>query len=184
MFLVKAYIIVRMEARPGSAAKSLLVFLGICLFLALFAAIDTSEQVRTWRAAREWTLEQKSLASGLDADKIFPLIFASLVLDTAAIAFSLAGGLTLGIAVAVENKATFSVARALAWIAAACGIIYSIFMIVYEIELRGRTILKGPIFDYNLRPQLTILAAIGGFPVVALLFEIVSRRRDKTTISI
>jgi hypothetical protein len=162
-----------------SRARALLALLGACLFLAIFASIDTSEHYRAWRTALGWTREQRITASALDTDMMYGLILAALAFETAVIALTLAGGMSLGIATATESKITFFAAGAMGWISASFGVIYAILMIIYEIKVGPRKVLKGPIFDYNLHLQPPILLAVAGFPIVMIIYGLFSAKQRR-----
>ncbi|MFZ2635414.1 MAG: hypothetical protein WAX33_03635 [Rectinemataceae bacterium] len=151
-------------------AKTLLVLFGVCAFLAIFSTVDTSEQYRAWRAAMKWTEEQKAAAPAMDVVRMHTLILVDLALQTAVIAVSFAGGLTLGVAIATDNGKTFRMARAMGIVSLGMGVCYSVLSIAYEVLLGPRKLLKGPIFDYDMTMQPPVIAATAGFLLLALVF--------------
>ena len=153
-------------------AKALLVLASVCAFLAIFATIDTSEHYRAWRAARRWTPTQQAVAPAEDAGEMYAIILAALAIDTSVIALSFACGLVLGISLAAESVTDYKGADILGWISVGLGTLYAIIMIAYQVKVGPRIILKGPIFDYDLGMQVPIAAAVGGFPLSAILYFI------------
>lgn len=150
--------------------KRALILLGALAFLSVFATIDTSEHFRTWRTARMWTSEQKITAHAEDASAMFAITSASVIFNTAIVAFSAFGALALGISVALDAEKWLSVSRAIGSCASVCGILYSITVIIYKIKIAGRHILKGPIFDYSLALQPPIIIAVVGYILVFVLW--------------
>ena len=161
-----------METRVSyhTSAKALLILASVCAFFAVFATIDTSEHYRAWRTARRWTAEQQSVAPAEDADVMHALILTALAIDTAIIALSFASGLLLGVSLATENLGTFSAAKGLGWLAIGLGMAFSAIMITYQLKVGPRTVLKGPIYDYDLSMQIPILLAVGGYPLSFILY--------------
>lgn len=161
-----------MEKRPyfHTNAKALLILASVCAFLAIFATIDTSEHYRAWRAARRWTPAQQAVAPAEDAETMHAIILAALAADTAVIALSFVCGLVLGISLATENATVYKGAEILGWVSVGVGALYAVIMIVYQIKVGPRVLLKGPIFDYDLGMQVPIAAAVGGFPLSGILY--------------
>ena len=150
--------------------KALLVLISVCVFLAIFATVDMSEHYRAWKTALRWTEAQKSVAPAKDADAMYFIALIALSLDTAIIAVCFACGLTLGISVAADNLKGFSAARSLGWVALGLGLAFSAIMILYQILVGQRLVLKGPVFDYDLSMQLPIALAVGGYPFSFVLY--------------
>lgn len=98
------------------------------------------------------------------------LILAALAADTAVVVLSFACGLMLGVSVATESAGRFGAAKGLGWASVALGLVYSAIMVVYQIKVGPRDLLKGPIFDYDLSMQPPILFAVGGYPVSFILY--------------
>jgi multisubunit Na+/H+ antiporter MnhC subunit len=161
-----------METRVSyhTSAKALLILASACAFFAIFATIDTSEHYRAWRTARRWTAEQQSVAPAQDADAMHVLILTALAIDTAIIAVAFACGLLLGVSLATENAGTFTAAKGLGWLAIGLGLAYSAIMIAYQMKVGPRTVLKGPVYDYDLSMQIPILLAVGGYPLSFILY--------------
>ncbi len=151
-------------------AKIFLIYLALSAFLAIFAAIDTSEHYRAWKTAIRWTQDQKASAPALDSKTIHPVILFALAMDTAMIAASFVGGLSLGISVAVDGGAAYKAAKTLTASISVLGILYTVLMLVYRILVWPRMVLKGPIFDYDMRLQVPILLAMLGFPLSSAFF--------------
>jgi len=161
----------RLFSRPQNGwLKRALILLGAMAFLSVFATIDTSEHFRTWRTARIWTSEQKVTAQAEDAAAMFVIASASVIFNTAIVAFSAVGALALGISVALDNRKWLSVSWAIGLCASVCGILYSFSVIIYKIRLGERRILKGPVFDYNLTLQPPIIIGIAGYILVFILW--------------
>jgi hypothetical protein len=127
-------------------AKCLLLSFSVCAFLAIFSSVDTAEQYRAWTAANRWTREQKVTATALDSERMHSLALVALAVDTAIIAVSFAGGLTLGVAVATENLRTLMASSVMGAAVTGMGVLYSGLMIVYRFLIGERKVLKGPIF--------------------------------------
>lgn len=161
-----------MEKSPHfhTNAKALLVLASVCAFLAIFATIDTSEHYRAWRAARRWTPAQQAVAPAEDAETMHAIILAALAADTAVIALSFACGLVLGISLATESAPVYRGAEILGWVSVGMGVLYAGIMIVYQLKVGPRVLLKGPIFDYDLGMQVPIAAAAAGFPLSGILY--------------
>ncbi len=98
------------------------------------------------------------------------LILSALAIDTAIIAVTFACGLLLGVSLATENAGTFTAAKGLGWLAIGLGLGFSAIMIIYQMKVGPRTVLKGPIYDYDLSMQLPILLAVGGYPLSFILY--------------
>lgn len=154
----------------GANAKALLILVSACAFFAIFATFDTSEHYRAWRTARNWTEAQKMVAPATDADSMHVFALAALAADTAVIALAFACGLMLGVAVASESQTAFTAAKGLGWAAVGLGVIFSALMVVYQLKVGSRLVLKGPIFDYDLSMQPPIALAVGGFPLSFLAY--------------
>lgn len=153
--------------RPANnSMKRSLVLLAALAFLAVLATIDTSEQFRTWHVARSWTPAQQAVASAMDAETMYAIAAFAIVCDTAVVALSAIGALILGISVAFEKKPWLMIARMLGMSAAGAGLLYSLSSVLYRLCVGARRVLKGPIFDYNLTMQPTILIALVGFIIV------------------
>jgi len=161
-----------MEKRPyfHTNAKALLILASVCAFLAIFATIDTSEHYRAWRAARRWTPAQQAVAPAEDAEAMHAIILAALAADTAVIALSFVCGLVLGISLATESASVYKGAEILGWVSVGIGVLYAVMMIVYQLKVGPRVLLKGPIFDYDLGMQVPIAAAVVGFPLSGILY--------------
>lgn len=161
-----------MEHRASFAtnAKALLVLASACAFFAIFATFDTSEHYRAWRTARRWTEEQKSVAPAMDADSMHAMALVALAADTAVIVLAFACGLTLGASVGTESARSFAAAKSLGWAAIGLGLLFSAIMIIYQIRVGPRLLLKGPIYDYDLSMQIPIALAVGGFPLSFVLY--------------
>jgi len=153
----------------GLVKRTLLLF-GALAFLSIFATIDTSEHFRTWRTARSWTPEQKSIALALDVGIMYRIIAVAIACDTLVIVATAIGALLLGISVALEKAKGIFIARLLGLAAASIGFIYSILIIIYKIRIGERQILKGPIFNYNLALQPPILISALGFIALFILW--------------
>lgn len=153
-----------------TSAKALLILASACAFFAVFATIDTSEHYRAWRTARGWTAEQQSVAPAQDADTMHALILSALAIDTAIITVAFACGLLLGVSLATENAGTYTAAKGLGWLAIGLGLAFSALMITYQLKVGPRTVLKGPIYDYDLSMQIPILLAVGGYPLSFILY--------------
>jgi len=149
----------------SSRAKALLLLYCACAFFSIFATIDTGEHYRAWRTARTWTEEQKSIAPAPDAERMHALILVAIAVDTAVIALAFTGALILGMAVATENRGTYSFSIALGWTAGGLGCAFSALMLIYRLLVDSRILLKGPIFDYHLELQIPIALAVIGFPL-------------------
>ena len=108
------------------------------------------------------------------------LILGALAIDTAIIALSFACGLSLGISVAADSAASFSTAKWLGWISIGLGVAYSAIMVLYQVKVGPRIVLKGPIFDYDLSMQLPIALAVGGFPVSFAVYLLHCLRNRRT----
>lgn len=143
----------------------LLVFFSFYAFLSIFAALDTSEQYRAWKTALRWTDEQKSAAPAMDAAKVHPFTLLALAVDTAILVVSFLGLASLGTMVSTGKERAFPAVRVLTWTNALLGIGYTLLMIIYGGLLGSRTVLKGPIYDYDLRFQIPVIIAMAGFPV-------------------
>jgi len=96
------------------------------------------------------------------------LALVALAADTAVIALSFVCGILLGVAVATESSPIFTAAKGVGWAAVGLGLIFSALMIVYQLKVGPRLVLKGPIFDYDLSMQPPIALAAGGFPLTFL----------------
>ena len=79
---------------------------------------------------------------------------------------SFLGFASLGTMVSTDKGRAFSAVLVLTWTNALLGIGYSLLMFVYGELLGSRTILKGPIYDYDLRFQIPVIVAMAGYPVV------------------
>lgn len=143
--------------------KRCLALFAALAFLAVLSTIDTSEQFRTWRAARGWTTAQRSVAPAMDAESMFVIATFAIVCDTIVVALSAIGALILGISVALENKRGLEITRTFGMTAAIVGLLYSLDTLLYRWRVGERRVLKGPVFDYNLSMQPTILIALVGF---------------------
>lgn len=163
--------------------KRFLALFGALAFLAVLATIDTSEQFRTWRAARSWSATQRAAAPAMDAEIMFVIATFNIVSDTAVVALSAVGALILGISVALDNRRWLIVARGLGMAAAGVGLLYSVATLLYRLLVGERRVLKGPVFDYNLSMQPPVLIALVGFVVVfglwVLLFRNIVRESKK-----
>jgi hypothetical protein len=170
-----------MENRMSSSTntKALLLLTSACAFFAIFATFDTSEHYRAWRTARKWTEEQKSVAPANDADSMHVLALAALAADTAVIVLSFACGLMLGISVASESPASFTAAKFLGFAAIGLGLAYAFLMVVYQLKVGPRLLLKGPIYDYDLSMQIPIALAVGGFPISLVTYLAYRLRKSK-----
>jgi len=115
-------------------------------------------------------VEQKAVAPAIDADSMHVLILAALAADTAVVVLSFACGLMMGVSVATESSGSFGVAKGLGWASIALGLAYSAIMIIYQIKVGPRILLKGPVFDYDLSMQPPIVLAVGGYPVSFILY--------------
>ena len=146
--------------------RILLVFFSLYAFLSIFAALDTSEQYRAWKTSLRWTDEQKSAAPAMDAAKVHPVTLLALAVDTSIIVVSFLGFASLGTMVSTDKGRAFSAVLVLTWTNALLGIGYSLLMFIYGELLGSRTILKGPIYDYDLRFQIPVIVAMAGYPVV------------------
>ncbi len=93
------------------------------------------------------------------------LILVAIAVDTAVIALAFTGALILGMAVATENRGTYSFSIALGWTAGGLGCAFSALMLIYRLLVDSRILLKGPIFDYHLELQIPIALAVIGFPL-------------------
>ncbi len=153
------------KAVNGVMKRSLVLFAALA-FLAVLATIDTSEQFRTWRAARTWTTTQRAVAPAMDAESMFVIATIAIVCVTTVVALSAIGALILGISVALENSHWLKVSRGFGISAAGVGLLYSFDMLVYRWRVGERRVLKGPVFDYNLSMQPTIFIALIGFILV------------------
>lgn len=166
---------------PMSHAKALLILILACAFLAVLATLDTAEQYRTWKAARAWTPIQQATARALDADAMYMIVLAALSIETAAFAASCAGGLSLGLSIATGDKGTFRTAKIFAWIGLGLGVAYSAAIILYQVRVGSRAVLKGPVFDYSLRMQIPVGIAVAGFPVLMGAYLVyLLRNRQRT----
>ncbi len=157
--------------------KTLLVVFGLCAFLAVFAAVDTAEYYRAWGQARNWTDVQKSVAPAVDAMRMYALILAALVLDTAVIALSFAGGLALGISTATESRLASRVTYFLCVASVLSGLCFAIVMSFYRVNLGARMVLKGPVFDYTMRIQPPVALAMAAFPVLTVFLPFIRGKR-------
>ncbi len=169
-----------MQGTPSVAkkngAKTLLLAVCACAFFGVLATFDLSEQHRAWRTAETWTDTQRQVAQAQDAGSVQPLILAALVTNTLVVSLSFACLLTLGIAVASDEQRTFSLARILVWTVLGLGLLLSVLALAYRLKVGDRTILKGPIYDYNLRFQPPLVFAAIGYPLVCILY-LMDRRR-------
>jgi hypothetical protein len=130
-------------------------------------AIDTAEYYRAWSQARFWTDAQKLVAPAMDAQRMYRIILAAMVFDTAAIVFSLSGALALGIATSTESVRAAVAARILATIAVVSGFAYTVDMVLYFLELGTRSVLQGPVFDYVMKIQPPIAMGMAAFAALA-----------------
>ncbi|MDX9828243.1 MAG: hypothetical protein RBT73_10920 [Spirochaetia bacterium] len=162
-----------------SETKALLLAACACAFLSVLATFDLSEHHRAWRTAKTWTEEQRRVASALDADSIQPLILAALIDNTLIVALSFAGILMLGIAVASDGRASFYTAKVIIWNILILGITLILLIILYKLKLGSRMLLKGPIYDYNLRLQPPLLLALAGYPLVVIGFAFNCLQRSR-----
>lgn len=158
-------------------AKLFLIVFSACAFLSIFAAFDTSEHYRAWRTARRWTQEQKETAPALDAERMHAFSLTALGLDTLIIAAAFAGALCLGIAVATDSRHAYATAKLLAGLCMGAGLAFVAVFLWYRGMVGARVLLKGPIFDYDLRIQVPILASLAGYPGLALYFILKAGRR-------
>ncbi len=166
---------------PDGRMKRTLALFAALAFLAVLATIDTSEQFRTWRTARTWTVAQRSVAPAMDAEPMFIIAALAIVCDTIVVALSAIGALILGISVALDNVRWLKVARWVGISAAGVGLLYSLDTLIYRWRVGGRRVLKGPVFDYNLSMQPTILIALVGFILVfGLWIILVTRIAEKS----
>ncbi len=169
------------SVRFGSRTKLLLSLLGFCAFFAIMVAIDTAEYCRAWSQARNWTDAQKFVAPAMDAEKMHLFILAALILDTVAIVLATSGGLALGIATATESYRISRLSTILATAAILSGFAYSADMAIYFVMLGPRSILKGPVFDYNLRLQPPVAIGMAAFAILSLcLFRLRKIRGART----
>ena len=151
-----------------SEAKALFVAVCVCAFLSVLATFDLSEHYRAWRRAETWTEEQRRVASAEDARSMKPLILAALVNNTLIVALSFAGILILGISVASDSGLGLSAVKMLTWTILGLGVLLVLLVLLYRLKLGSRLVLKGPIYDYNLRFQPPLVFALGGYPLAAL----------------
>ncbi|MDX9783780.1 MAG: hypothetical protein RBT72_03400 [Spirochaetia bacterium] len=159
----------RKISRPlKSEAKTLLLVTCACAFLSILATFDISEHHRAWRSATTWTDAQRSVAPALDADSIKPLILAALVNNTIIIALSFTALLILGIFIASDDTKSLFAVKVIVWSILSLGFILVLLLIVYKIKLGSRLLLKGPIYDYNLRLQPPLLLSLVGYPLVII----------------
>jgi len=168
-----------MEHRASFAtnAKALLALASACAFFAIFATFDTSEHYRAWRTARRWTEEQKSVAPATDADSMHAMALMALAADTAVIVLAFACGLALGASVATEGERGFAAAKSLGWAAIGLGLLFSAVMMIYQIKVGPRLLLKGPIYDYDLSMQIPIALAVAGYPLTFALYFLYCRKK-------
>jgi hypothetical protein len=103
----------------------------------------------------------------MDAQRMYRIILAAMVFDTAAIVFSLSGALALGIATSTESVRAAVAARILATIAVVSGFAYTVDMVLYFLELGTRSVLKGPVFDYVMKIQPLIAMGMAAFAALA-----------------
>jgi hypothetical protein len=162
----------RMGLRHSFTAspKALLLLACVCAFLSVFATFDTSEHCRAWRTARGWTEQQKTVAPAKDAEVLYALSLAALADITAVVVCSFACVLMLSVFVALESEPCLKAVKALAWMALGWGVVYSALIAAYRIEAWPRTVLKGPIFDYDVGLQPPIVVALAGFPLSAIVY--------------
>ncbi len=160
-------------------AKVLLITICVCAFLGVLATFDLSEHHRAWRRAETWTEEQRRVASAEDAGSMRPLILAALINNTLIVALSSAGILILGISVASDSGSGLSAVKVLTWTILSLGILLVLLVLLYRLRLGSRFVLKGPIYDYNLRFQPPLVFALGGYPLatLGLTFNRVLRNR-------
>ncbi|MCE5256938.1 MAG: hypothetical protein LLF89_08860 [Spirochaetaceae bacterium] len=160
------------KRKLGTSARTLLLLALVCAFFAVLSTFDTSEQYRAWKTARIWTDEQKAVAPAQDADSMYVHMLVSLLLDTGVIIAAFSCLLFLAVAIATESSRANSVAAFFDYCALVLGILYSVSMIIYQIRVGPRVVLKGPIFDYNLHMQIPVIVAVAGYPLAALGFLI------------
>ncbi len=159
----------RKVIRPlRSETKALLLAACACAFLSVLATFDLSEHHRAWRSAETWTEEQRRVATAQDAFSMRPLTLAALVNNTLIVALSFAAMLILGISVASDSRIGQSAAKIMTWTVLILGMLLVLLIFLYKLRLGSRTLLKGPIYDYNLRFQPPLLIALGGYPLAAL----------------
>jgi hypothetical protein len=113
----------------------------------------------------------------MDAQRMYVLSVITLGLDTLIIAMSFSGALCLGIAVATDSVHAYGAAKLFSGICLGSGILYSGIFIWYRVLVGSRLVLKGPIFDYDLRLQVPVLLAVIGFPVLVSVFLIKFRTK-------
>lgn len=161
-----------------TGGRALLALVAACAFLAVFATFDTSEQFRAWRAATLWTSEQRSVAPAMDAESMYAIIETALILVTSVIVFSFSALMCLGVSVALESRRLAEVAKMLGGAALVLGLAYVLFMILYQAKVGARFVLKGPVYDYDLAMKPPVALAVGGYPLLLLLW-IVQRVKNR-----
>jgi hypothetical protein len=172
----------RKVIRPlRSETKALLLAACACAFLSVLATFELSEHHRAWRRAETWTDEQRLVASAQDASSMRPLILAALANNTLIVALSFASILILGISVASDSKLGLSAVKIMTWTLLSLGILLVLMILLYKLKLGSRQILKGPIYDYNLRFQPPLLLALAGYPLTALGLALNQMMRGKAS---
>lgn len=161
----------------SSRSRHLVLLFGICAFMAILAAVDTAQYLRAWRAAITWTIEQKTVAPAMDAPMMHRLVFASLAFNTVVIACSASGALCLGIAIALESPRLLTVVHGLLVGSLFSGCTFSTLLVLYFTRLAPRFVLKGPVFDYDMRLQPTVAIAMLAFPVITFIVILFWRRQ-------
>lgn len=171
----------RKVSRPlRSETKALLLAACACAFLSVLATFDLSEHHRAWHTATTWTEQQRSVASAQDAGTMRPLMLVALISNTLIVALSFTAILILGISVASDSKAGLAAAKVITWSVLSLGILLILLIIVYKIKLGPRLLMKGPIYDYNLRIQPPLAVALAGYPLTVFGLVLNHLLRDRT----
>ena len=153
-----------------TGGRALLALVAACAFLAVFATFDTSEQFRAWRAATRWTAEQRSVAPAMDAESMYIHIGTALILVTSVIVLSFVALMCLGVSVALESRRLADVAKMLGGAALVLGLAYVLLMVFYQVRVGSRFVLKGPVYDYDLSMKPPVVLAVGGYPLLLLVW--------------
>jgi hypothetical protein len=158
--------------------KARLGFFAAFAFFSVLSITDAAEHFRAWRTAATWTEEQRASAGAPDAARIFPVSAALVVSVTACACLSILGALGLGISVASgAGRAKAATSALLAAAAAAAGS-FAASVLAYRVLVGARSELSGPVFNYTVSLQLTIV--MSAFALAAgVLALIIGRARAR-----
>lgn len=154
----------------GAAPRRILVLACACAFFSIFSTFDSSEHYRAWKTAQGWTELQKSAAFAEDVDLMRPLSLAVLAANAGLIVVSLTCLAALAAAMTRESEKPFKTAQAFVWLLLALGLLYVVLVLVYRAELGPRRVLKGPVYDYDMRLSPPVILALCGYPLSFALY--------------